>query len=254
MLLSRSGHVATITLNRPAALNALSPEMVAALERVLDKLHGDDTTRVVILTGAGRAFCAGGDLLGFGRELELDPPSLIDTLAYNQQVLEKLRALPMPVLAAVNGIAAAGGLEMILCCDVVVAAETARIGDAHARYAIVPAAGSTVQLLTRMHVAQAMHMLFSAELFPARQCMDWGLVNEVIPTGQLQDRVLEIARHYSQQSPAVLRHMKALARAVHDGAVQSGLRAEIKAFHTHLQSRDLAEGLRAFREKRQPRC
>lgn len=253
VLLSRSGYVATITLNRPAALNALSPDVVDALDRVLDELQADDTTRVVILTGAGRAFCAGGDLLGFGRELELDPPSLIDTLAYNQRVLEKLRALPMPVLAAVNGVAVAGGLEMILACDVVIAAETAKIGDGHARYAIVPAAGSTVQLLTRMHGAHARHMLFSAELFSARQCMDWGLVTEVVPAERLHDRAQEIARQYSQQSPAVLRHMKALARAVHDGTVQTGLRAELQAFQTHLTSHDLAEGLRAFRDKRQPR-
>jgi acyl-CoA synthetase (AMP-forming)/AMP-acid ligase II/enoyl-CoA hydratase/carnithine racemase len=252
VLLSRSGHVVTITLNRPAAMNALSPELMGALDRVLDKLHGDGTVRAVIVTGAGRAFCAGGDLLGFGRELERDPPALLDMLAYNQQVLMKLRTLPMPVLGAVNGVAVAGGLELILCCDVVIAAETARIGDGHARYAIVPAAGSTVQLLTRMHGAHAMHMLFSAELFPARQCMDWGLVNEVVPADRLLDRAQEIARQYSRQSPDVLRHMKALARAVHDGAIQAGLRAELTAFRHHLKSRDLTEGLRAFREKRQP--
>lgn len=252
VLLSRSGHVATITLNRPSAMNALSPEVMDALDRVLDELHADAATRVVIVTGAGRAFCAGGDLIGFGRELALDPPSLLDTLAYNQRVLAKLRSLPMPVLAAVNGVAVAGGLEMILACDVVIASETAKIGDGHARYAIVPAAGSTVQLLTRMHGAQAMHMLFSAELFPARQCMEWGLVNEVVPPERLHDRVLEIARQYCWQSPDVLRHMKSLAHAVHDGAIQSGLRAELMAFRTHLASQDLVEGLRAFREKRQP--
>jgi acyl-CoA synthetase (AMP-forming)/AMP-acid ligase II/enoyl-CoA hydratase/carnithine racemase len=253
VLLGRLGHVVTITLNRPAAMNALSPEVMDALDRVLDELHADETVRAVILTGAGRAFCAGGDLLGFGRDLALDPPSLIDTLAYNQRVLEKLRALPMPVLAAVNGVAVAGGLEMILACDVVIAAETAKIGDGHARYAIVPAAGSTAQLMTRISGAQARHMLFSAELFPARQCMEWGLVNEVVPADCLGDRVMELARHYCQQSPAVLRHMKALTRAVHDRTVQTGLRAELKAFQTHLTSRDLAEGLRAFRDKRQPR-
>jgi acyl-CoA synthetase (AMP-forming)/AMP-acid ligase II/enoyl-CoA hydratase/carnithine racemase len=252
VLLSRSGYVVTITLNRPASMNALSPDVMDALDRVLDELHADVITRVVIVTGAGRAFCAGGDLIGFGRELALDPPSLLDTLAYNQRVLEKLRLLPMPVLAAVNGVAVAGGLEMILACDVVIASETAKIGDGHARYAIVPAAGSTVQLLTRMHGAHAMHMLFSAELFPARQCMEWGLVNEVVPPEQLYDRALNIARQYCQQSPAVLRHMKSLARAVHNGAVQVGLRAELAAFQTHLASHDLAEGLRAFREKRQP--
>lgn len=252
VLLRRAGHIATLTLNRPAAMNALSPELMDALDRVLDDLQTDEATRVVIVTGAGRAFCAGGDLLEFGRELAQDPQSLLDTLAYNQRVLAKLRALPMPVIAAVNGVAVAGGLEMILACDVVIAAETAGIGDGHARYAIVPAAGSTVQLITRMHGPQAMHMLFSAELFPARRCMEWGLVNEVVPAERLHERVQEIARQYSQQSPAVLRHMKALTRAVHDATVQCGLRAELTAFQVHLKSRDLAEGLRAFSEKRAP--
>lgn len=253
VLLSRSGYVAIVTLNRPDAMNALSPNLMEALDRILDELHADGSVRVVIVTGAGRAFCAGGDLLEFGRELELDPPSLLDTLAYNQRVLLKLRALPMPVLAAVNGVAVAGGLELILSCDIVIAADTARIGDGHARYAIVPAAGSTVQLPTRMHAVHAMHMLFSAELFSARQCMEWGLVNEVVSQDRLNHRALEIAQKYSQQSPAVLQHMKSLVRAVHDGSVQSGLRAELRAFQTHLSSRDLAEGLRAFREKRHPR-
>ncbi|WP_290813292.1 AMP-binding protein [Ferrovibrio sp.] len=252
VLLIRSGPVATITLNRPAAMNALSPDVMDALDRVLDELHADETVRAVILTGAGKAFCAGGDLLGFGKELSLDPQSLLDTLAYNQRVMLKLRALPMPVLAAVNGVAVAGGLELILACDVVIAAETAKIGDGHARYAIVPAAGSTVQLMIRMHGAQAMHMLFSAELFSARQCMEWGLVTDVVPADQLHNKVLDIARCYSQRSPAVLRHVKALTRTVHDGIVQSGLRAELQAFRTHLSSHDLAEGLRSFREKRRP--
>jgi len=252
VLLTRSGHVATITLNRPAAMNALSPEVMDTLDRVLDELHADETVRLVILTGAGKAFCAGGDLLGFGRELSLDPQSLLDTLAYNQRVMMKLRALPMPVLAAVNGVAVAGGLELILACDVVIAAETAKIGDGHARYAIVPTAGSTVQLLHKIPAVHAMHMLFSAELFPARQCMDWGLVNDVVAPEQLHDRVQEIARQYCRQSPAVLRHMKALTRAPHDSTMQAGLRAELTAFNIHLKSRDLAEGLKAFREKRLP--
>ncbi len=252
VLLSRDGYVATITLNRPAALNALSPEVVDALDRVLDQVQADPAIRAVIVTGAGRAFCAGGDLLGFSRDLALDPTALIDTLAYNQRVLEKLRLLPMPVLAAVNGVAVAGGLEMILACDVVIAAENAKIGDGHARYAIVPAAGSTVQLLTRIAGAQAMHMLFSAELFPAQRCMEWGLVTEVVPAERLAVRAMEIAQQYCQQSPAVLRHMKALTRAVHDGSLRAGLRAELAAFNIHLSSRELAEGLRAFQEKRLP--
>lgn len=252
VVFSRTAQVATITLNRPAAMNALSAEVMNALERVVDRLHSDEAVRAVIVTGAGKAFCAGGDLVQFGRELEQKPQSLLATLAYNQTVLQKLAALPMPVIAAVNGVAVAGGLELILSCDVVIAAETAKIGDGHAKYAIVPAGGSSVQLLTRMPAAHAMHMLFSADLFSARQCQEWGLVNEVVAPDRLEARVMELARSYCRQSPAVLRHIKSLARKTRADVVEAGMRAELEAFRMHLASPDLAEGLTAFCEKRAP--
>lgn len=121
--LSRSGNVATVTLNRPASLNAMSDEMVRGLDQVLDELAADKTVRAAIVTGAGKAFSAGGDLREFGRKLEADPKSLLATLAHNQGVLDKVERLPFPVIAAVNGVAVAGGLEVVLCCDVVLASD-----------------------------------------------------------------------------------------------------------------------------------
>ncbi|HWA42546.1 MAG TPA: enoyl-CoA hydratase/isomerase family protein [Hypericibacter adhaerens] len=250
--LSRSGGIALLTLNRPAALNAMSEEMVAGFDRVLDELAADGTLRAAIVTGAGKAFSAGGDLREFGRKLEQDPQSLLATLAHNQGVLGKVERLPFPVIAAVNGVAVAGGLELILCCDVVLASEQAMIGDGHAKYAIVPAAGSSVRLFTKMPANRALHMLYSAELFPAARLQEWGLVNEVVAADRLLDRAREIAEQYCQQSPQVLKHMKALARAGVEARIEAGLQAELRAFEIHLGSRDLAEGLKAFREKRKP--
>jgi enoyl-CoA hydratase/carnithine racemase len=250
--LERIGAVAIITLNRPASLNALSAEVMGSLDRVLEELAGDGAVRAAIVTGAGKAFSAGGDLREFGRKLDQDPKSLLAMLAYNQGVLSKLERLPFPVLAAVNGVAVAGGLELVLCCDVVLAAEQAMMGDGHAKYAIVPAGGSSVRLFTRMAANPALHLLYSAELFPAAKLSEWGLVNEVVAADRLLARAREIAEHYSRQSPQVLRHMKSLARAALESRIEKGLRLELEAFQAHLESRDLAEGLSAFREKRKP--
>jgi enoyl-CoA hydratase len=160
--------------------------------------------------------------------------------------------LPFPVLAAVNGIAVAGGLELILCCDFVLASDSAMIGDGHAKYAIVPTAGSSVRLFTKIAANRAFHLLFGAELLPATKLMEWGLVNEVVAGDRLLERAREIAHHYCRQSPQVLRHIKALAHASFEARIEDGLRLELQAFQAHLQSRDLAEGLTAFREKRKP--
>jgi enoyl-CoA hydratase/carnithine racemase len=250
--LERIGAVAVITLNRPAALNAMSEEVVGGLDRVLEELATDATVRAAIVTGAGKAFSAGGDLREFGEKLEKDPMSLLATLALNQRILSKLERLPFPVIAAVNGVAVAGGLELVLCCDVVVASDQAMMGDGHAKYAIVPAGGSSVRLFTKMAANRALHLLYSGDLFPAAKLMEWGLVNEVVPADRLLERAREIANHYSRQSPEVLRHMKSLAHASVAGRIEIGLRLELRAFRAHLESRDLAEGLKAFREKRKP--
>ncbi len=252
VLLEREGAVAVITFNRPAALNAMSDEVTRGLDRILDALAPDRSVRAAIVTGAGKAFSAGGDLRQFELQLQKDPASLVATFAFNQGVVTKLERLPFPVIAAVNGVAVAGGLEVILCCDHVVAAEQAMIGDGHAKYAIVPTAGSSVRLFTKIPANRALHLLFSAELFPAAAFMEWGLVNEVVPADRLLARAKEIAAHYCRQSPEVLRHMKALARASFASRVEAGLRAEIEALREHLGGRDLAEGLKAFREKRKP--
>ena len=129
VILERADGIAVVTLNRPNALNALSTRVMHVLDGVLDQLAADRTLRAVVVTAHGRAFSAGGDLLEFGEQLESDPRKLIETLAFNQRVFAKLEALPVPVIGAVKGTAVAGGLELLLCCDVLVASEDAKLGD-----------------------------------------------------------------------------------------------------------------------------
>jgi enoyl-CoA hydratase/carnithine racemase/acyl-CoA synthetase (AMP-forming)/AMP-acid ligase II len=252
VILERANGMAVITLNRPNALNALSKSTMHALDSVLDQIAADRTLRAVVVTGQGRAFSAGGDLLEFFEQVQRDPRQLIETLAFNQRVFAKLESLPVPVIGAVNGTAVAGGLELLLCCDVLVASEDAKIGDGHAKYGVVPAGGATVRLFRKIPVNRAMQLFFTANLFSARELLEWGLINEVVPAQQLLTRAKEIASQFSRQSPEVLAKVKGLARAYFNANSYNGFQAELEAFARHIGGKDLAEGLTAFREKRQP--
>jgi enoyl-CoA hydratase/carnithine racemase len=252
VILARADGVAVVTLNRPNALNALSTSLMHALDRVLDRLAADATLRAVVVTAQGRAFSAGGDLLEFDDQLKSDPRKLIATVTFNQWVFTKVESLPVPVVGAVNGTAVAGGLELLLCCDVLVASEDAKLGDGHAKYGVVPAGGATVRLFRKIPANRAMQLFFSARLFSAQERSDWGLINEVVPAPQLLTRATDIALQFSRQSPEVLAQIKSLARACFSANGHDGFQAELAAFARHIGGKDLAEGLAAFRDKRRP--
>ncbi|MGE3307179.1 MAG: AMP-binding protein [Rhizobiaceae bacterium] len=244
--LSLDAGVAILTLNRPDSMNAFSQAQTQALERQVQALAAMPDLRAVIVTGAGRAFCAGGDLIEF--EQALAAGTLVETLSYNQNVLTMVEELPVPVIAAVNGVAIAGGLELILCCDIVIAAEDARIGDGHARYAIVPAGGATVRLLEKLSAAHAAQLFYTAATVDAATLRQWGLVNETVASDRLMDRAMQVAREIAARSPEAIRHIKALTRRTDPGRT-ARLRAEIEHFAEHLDGRDLARGLAAFRQR-----
>ncbi|MEC7792551.1 MAG: enoyl-CoA hydratase-related protein [Pseudomonadota bacterium] len=251
--LTTDGPIATLTLNRPAQLNAASQALMWSLDHRLTQLMTRDDLRAVILTGAGRAFCAGGDLREFDAARAESGSRLADTLAYNQQVISRIAELPMPVIGAVNGTAVAGGLEMLLACDIVLAADSARIGDGHARYGIVPTGGATARLPDRIGPMRAAHLFLTADLIDAATARDWGLVTEVLPDAALMPRARTLAQEIAARSPETLRALRRLtAPDARARPLDDRLRAERDAFDIHLQGRDLAEGLRAFNEKRAP--
>jgi len=207
----------------------------------------------VLITGSGRAFSAGGDLIEFERALQGGGSQLLDTLRYNQDVLQLVEDLPVPVIGVANGVAVAGGLELLLCCDMIIAAAGVKIGDGHARYGIVPAGGATVRLLERLRPSRAAQLLYTAALVESETLAEWGLVNEVVPKERLMARAMEVAREICTCSPEVLRHIKSLTRrSAHDGQRAGRLLAELGRFETHIGGADLKEGLSAFRAKRQP--
>lgn len=251
---SREDGVEWLTLNHPASMNALSLPMLEQLAEAVEQLHQDGAVRCVVLTGSGRkAFCAGGDLRGFQADLaEPTTERFLARLRYAQQVFDRIEDLPMPVIAAVNGVAVAGGLELLLCCDLVVAAESARIGDGHARYGIIPAGGASARLPRKIAANRANYLLFSAELLPARTLEHWGLVNQVVADDGLREAVAGLARTVARHSPLGLRAIKELLRHSLQAEPRAAARAEIEAFAPYAHSADLAEGLLAFAQKRQP--
>lgn len=241
-----------LTLNRPQAMNALSPDLLRELDAALDQVEANRNIRAVVITGSGRAFCAGGDLREFQTMQSAGSGRFMENLAYAQKLLTRIENLPVPVIAAVNGIAVAGGLELILCCDIVIAAESAKIGDGHARYGVIPGGGGSVRLPRKIPANRAKYLLLTGDLLPAKVLCEWGLVNAVVKDEDLVGEVQRVAQKITGHSPLGLGWIKQLANGSMEVSIDDGLRAEMAAFERYAGSADFSEGLAAFAEKRTP--
>lgn len=252
VLIEFCGAATWFRLNRPTAMNALSPALLDALDAAIAQVAADASVRALVVTGNGRAFCAGADLSSALDSLTSgDPAELLDFVAHASATLARLEALPIPVIAAVNGLALAGGLELVLCCDLVVAGESARFGDAHANYGLLPGAGGSLRLPRKIGATRAKRLLFTGELATAAAMRDAGLVNEVVPDAELEVAVTRLVDAIAEKSPLSVRAMKQLVDEGL-GPPEKGLRREQMALASHVHSWDLREGLTAFREKRKP--
>jgi len=251
ILYEARGAAAWITLNRPREMNAMNAGMLDELTRALGLAADDASIHALVVTGSGdRAFCAGADLKEVLAVYPAGEPDFLDRAA---RTLNRLRDFPKPAIAAVNGLALAGGLELVLCCDLVVAADTARLGDAHANFGVFPGAGGAAILPRRIGAARAKYLLFTGEHVSAAEMQAWGLVNRVVPASELHAAVDELVGRLAAKSPLVLRRMKEVADAALDQPRDAALAQEQLALRTHMRSFDLHEGLTAFREKRAPR-
>jgi enoyl-CoA hydratase/carnithine racemase len=246
----RVGQTQWITFRRSEQMNAMSMQMLDEMAGALVQAMTDDKVRAVALTGSGRAFCAGADLKEVA-EAELKPgePDLLDRVDH---AFGLIRSGPKPVIAAVNGLTLAGGLEKVMACDLVFAAESAKLGDAHSNFGVFPGAGGAAILPRRIGLNRAKYLLFSGEHVSAREMMDWGLVNKVVPDDELRDTVQAFTDKLAEKSPAVLRRMKAVANRAMNVDEPAALAEEMLNLRAHMRSWDIREGLAAFAEKRKP--
>ena len=248
----RRNQTAWIHLNRPAEMNAISTQLLKDLGDALRKVEADDEVKVLVLSAKGKAFCAGADLKEILEDVADTERRGPDFLKYCEMVFGQLRRLPKPVIAAVNGIALAGGLEMILCCDLVVAAKSARLGDAHSNFGVFPGAGGAAVLPKKIGITRAKYLLFTGEAISADEMMAYGLVNRVVADDALEESVQTLADKLSQKSSLVLSRMKRVANESMDLPQPAALRNELLTLRDHLRSYDMQEGIAAFREKRTP--
>lgn len=242
--------VATVTLNRPDRHNALGSRIVEELGEVLEEIEGSGEVRVLILTGAGeRAFCSGVDLKERG-EMDAD-----ERWAHNRALnafTERLARLQIPTIAAINGLAFGGGLEITLACDFRLAVEEARFALPEVGIGIVPGAGGTQRLPRLVGPTRAKELILTGRRIDTRAALEMGLVSKVVPASSLMAEAQNWAREISANSPLALAYAKAAVDLSSETTIEQGLRYETAAIRTTLASDDYRIGLAAFAEKRTP--
>lgn len=238
-----------LTMNRAHAMNSLSFDLVNALLAAFDDAECDPDVRVVALTGTGRAFSAGADLKTMTTDYAPGEADILDRVTL---ILDRVRSFPKPVIGAVNGLALAGGMELMMCCDLIYAAESAKIGDAHCNYGIVPGGGGAAIMPRLLPLPIAKYLIFTGEFLPAASLQQYGLLNDVVPDEQLRDTVNRVADVISQKSPIGLSRAKRVANEALDKTAADALRDERLAARDQFRSWDYKEGISAFLEKRKP--
>jgi len=242
-----------VTMNRPKELNPISWSVVKKMRAIIEEFAEDESVRVIAVTGAGRAFSAGGDLKGY-LKLQSDEEGFRGFLEDLHSLFNYMQfTVPKPVIALVNGVSAAGGTETLLACDFAYAAESARIGDAHLNFGQMGGGGVLTRLPRAILPNHAREILFTAKFFTAEECLGWGLVNRVVPDDKLFDAGMEFANIVASKSPLAVKNMKQVMNRGLTMRFEDAILLESRVTHHYcLTSFDSDEGLEAFSEKRKP--
>lgn len=245
---------AVIRLNRPGQLNPIDDEVLDRLDEHIDAVESDPSVRAVLVTGNGRAFSAGGDLKKYV-DLQRDAVAFPAFVAHLHRTFGRLRAMRVPVVALVNGITAAGGLELILNCDFAIVSESARVGDGHLNFGQMGGGGVLTLLPRAIGKARAIELVLSGRFLSSAETVEWGLATKCVADVDLLGAGLEFATEVAAKSPLAVANAKQVAHQLwsDNGSVDAGLRFELErdAYYC-LTSHDASEGLQAFAEKRPP--
>ncbi|HEY2429498.1 MAG TPA: enoyl-CoA hydratase/isomerase family protein [Acidimicrobiales bacterium] len=251
ILVDRRGHVAHLVLNRPDKLNALDLLAFSDLHAALDDLEADPGVRVVVVRGEGRAFCTGVDLDMTGGALA-DSAAIDRVVSVAHRTFARLEASPLPSVAAIHGMALAGGLELVLACDLALAATDARLGDFHARYGLFPGGGASQRLPRVIGERRAKWLLLSGEWVTGSVAAEWGLVNEAVEPDRLVERADEVAQLLARRSPLLSSVIKQTVRVGARMDLPTALEAERPLFLRYMASEHARMGLDAFATRTEP--
>lgn len=247
LAIDQRGPVAVVTLARPRLLNLVDLAMAQELQEVCQRLRRDDAVRVVVVTGRGRAFSCGAEPYWRGLETPEAPYTL-----ERYSAASALAGIEKPVIAALNGDALDQGLELALACDVRIAARGARLGLGHLSQGAIPWDGGTQRLARLVGRARALEMLLAGRLLEAQEALRWGLVNQVVPQRRVLEEALALASRVAEQAPLAARYAKEAVLKGLDMTLGQGLRLEADLSILLQGTRDRAEGIRAWMEKRKP--
>ncbi|MBW2020307.1 MAG: enoyl-CoA hydratase/isomerase family protein [Deltaproteobacteria bacterium] len=242
--------IATLTFNRPEVLNALNPEMIQEFHHAMGDVQKMTEVKVLILTGAGKAFVAGADI----RVLQgFDPLEAKQFAQVGQSALFALEAMDIPVIACVNGFALGGGCEIAMACDFVCASETAQLGQPEINLGVIPGFGGTQRLVRLVGKARAKELCMTGRIITAQEAFAMGLVTRVFPAETLMDETLKIAKTIAEKGRVALRAVKHVIDNGFDVDLKTGCALEADAFSICFASPDQKEGTTAFLEKRPPK-
>jgi 2-(1,2-epoxy-1,2-dihydrophenyl)acetyl-CoA isomerase len=253
VLLDKKDNIATITLNRPEKYNSFGGRMRQEIAEVVDDVCTDSNVRVIVITGAGKAFCTGGDVSEF---VSGETRALSETVPTERPVMSKivlaLNNVEKPVIAAVNGVAAGGGCNLALSCDIRIASEKARFGQVFTRRGVHPDWGGIYFLPRLVGYAKAAELIFSGEVIDAKEALSIGMVNRVVAHDQLMPATYELAGRIAKNAPIPIAFAKRGLQSFYKWELSMALDYEAYVLGITMQSKDIAEGFTAFLEKREP--
>ncbi|MCD6567135.1 MAG: enoyl-CoA hydratase/isomerase family protein [Dehalococcoidia bacterium] len=250
ILFEVESNIATITLNRPKALNALSSEMISEIGDAVSRCESDDEIRVVILTGAGdKAFAAGADISGFKNK---SPREIIPFIEEGHNAFRRLELLGKATIAAINGYALGGGEEIAMCCDIRFCSDRAVFGQPEVLLGLIPGWGGTQRLARLVGMGRAKELIMSGENIKAQRAFEIGLVNRVFPAETLMEETRKFAGKLAGMPPFAIKMAKYAINHGYDMALDNARNLEIQCFSQCFSTSDLEEGLNAFQEKRKP--
>jgi 2-(1,2-epoxy-1,2-dihydrophenyl)acetyl-CoA isomerase len=247
-------NVATLTLNRPEKLNSLDADAMSEINQAMAMVEKNNDARVLVLTGSGRAFCAGQDLADPSMQIVNGHSPDIGTIVerrFNPLVM-RLQALNIPTIAAVNGLAAGGGMALALACDLVMAAKSAYFVLAFSRIGLTPDTGSSWSLVRRVGVARAMGLAYLSDKLPAAKAEEWGLILKAVDDAEFVAELDRLAMRVAEMPTTVLVRTRQLMHAACGHTLEQQLSMESTYIREMGRSRDYVEGVKAFHEKRQP--
>jgi enoyl-CoA hydratase len=240
--------MAIIQINKPQALNALNQQILRELNTAIDKVEKDKSLRCLIITGEGeKAFVAGADI----KEINsLNPSTASEFAGFGQKVFMRIENLKIPVIAAVNGFALGGGLELALACDFIIASDNAKLGLPECTLGLIPGFGGTIRLSRKIGSARAKQMTFTGDMISAKEALDFGLVNEVVAQADLIERSIKVAETISKRAPLAISAIKRTIENTYGMDIENAMKVEQSAFAKLFESEDCKEGTMAFIEKR----